>query len=82
MSRRQRATARDVHEAYMPHVPFEFYTNMVLGKDAPESPAEDERVAERIRREAELYQAGLEARGREVKMTPEEATAIGAAILR
>lgn len=59
---RRSPTASEVHQAYMPHVPFKFYTNMVLGKDAPESPAEDFRVAERIRREADLYLQSQEER--------------------
>lgn len=82
--KRHAASARDVHEAYMPHVPFEFYASMVLGKDAPESPAEDFRVAERIRREAELYLRGQEERAAmsEQDLTPEERAALGASLLR
>ncbi len=82
--KRHAASARDVHEAYMPHVPFKFYTNMVLGKDAPESPAEDFRVAERIRREADLYLQSQEERAAASRedLTSEERAALGASLLR
>ncbi|AXH00565.1 hypothetical protein DVJ83_15445 (plasmid) [Deinococcus wulumuqiensis] len=82
--KRHAASARDVHEAYMPHVPFKFYTNMVLGKDAPESPAEDFRVAERIRREAELYFRSQEERAAasEQDLTREERVALSVKLLR
>lgn len=57
---------------------------MVLGKDAPESPAEDFKVAERIRREAELFLGAQEQRAREAEqeLSRDEIEALGAALLR
>lgn len=82
--KRHQATAAEVHKAYMPHVPFKFYTNMVLGKDAPENPAEDFRVAQRIRREAELFLDAQEQRAREAEqeLSKGELEALGAGRLR
>ena len=57
---------------------------MVLGKDAPENPAEDFKVAERIRREAELFLGAQEQRAREAEqeLSQDEIEALGAVLLR